>query len=761
MVDSVAVDRTTSPLTDAERLRKLPWFVAQNVLNGVFGSLTIFGSIFVLYMNSLGLDKAKIGALLSLLPFCGLVAPLMASQVSRIGFKRVYVACFGARKIFILALVVLPYLAMHVSANVLFVSVACMVFGFALCRAIGETAVFPWVQEIVPNRIRGKVSAVISVCMTIAGMVAIGGASWVLEHYKTGYTGFQIIIAVGTMLGLISVWMCTRQPGGRPNPWQASKLSVREVVVGPMRDRNYRRLMLGVGLTTFGFACAWPFMPLYMKYTIGLADSQIVRLEIVMSAGAMLSSFLWGWAADRFGSRPVMVTGLAMLCVLPVIWLLTPVHSKWSVTMAIVAWVICGIGNTGWAFGFSRYLFVSAAPEGERTSYMAFYYAWLGLTGGSAPILAGRALDMMKGLDYVVGGVRIDAYTPLFAVYVAMMVTAVVILSRVRADGAMSTVRFVGMFLQGNLVSAVGSMFRYHRAKDEGDRIETTDRMGQARNPLNVDELVEALADPSFQVRYEAVVSIARMPAEPRLVEALLEVLVGDEPELALAAAWALGRLGDRSAVLPLRELLISDFPMLRSRSARSLALLGDRDSAGHLLEHLRTERIDSVRVAFAAALGALRAEEAVEDVLGLVKHMTSASTKAELMLALARMVGGERHYIRLWRRMREDAATASSQTVSMWAKPLSRRKWNAGQIVPEVERAELAFAEGRLAAGAGQLATMIEAVIAAAPSQRMTPAAMQILRACAVNVVCEGQVDQAWLLLTLHAMNAVLFKYA
>ena len=62
------------------------------------------------------------------------------------------------------------------------------------------------------------------------------------------------------------------------------------------------------------------------------------------------------------------------------------------------------------------------------------------------------------------------------------------------------------------------------------------------------------------------------------MINALISVLkdVSANSDLSIAAAWALGRIGDKKASEPLREALASKYPLLQARSARALAALGD-----------------------------------------------------------------------------------------------------------------------------------------------------------------------------------------
>ncbi|MCB0092471.1 MAG: hypothetical protein KDE54_31500, partial [Caldilineaceae bacterium] len=51
--------------TTAEKMRGLPWSIFTNLTNTFFVQFTFFGSVFVLFLNQLGLDKGQIGFLLS------------------------------------------------------------------------------------------------------------------------------------------------------------------------------------------------------------------------------------------------------------------------------------------------------------------------------------------------------------------------------------------------------------------------------------------------------------------------------------------------------------------------------------------------------------------------------------------------------------------------------------------------------------------------------------------------------------------------
>ncbi len=164
-----------------------------------------------------------------------------------------------------------------------------------------------------------------------------------------------------------------------------------------------------------------------------------------------------------------------------------------------------------------------------------------------------------------VGIFTIDPFVPLFVLNIVLPLISLFLLRSIHEEKGVGVGQFTGIFLRGNPFLAMSSMMRFHLARDEHSTVLMTERLGQAKSKLTVDELLAALEDPRFNVRFEAIVSIARMPADPRLIDALVEILEGSELALTVVAAWALGRLGDQHAIEPLRRSFISSYRSIRA----------------------------------------------------------------------------------------------------------------------------------------------------------------------------------------------------
>ena len=103
--------------TTVEKLRGLRWSITLNSANSVFVQFTYFGSAFVLFLDRLGLSKADIGFILSLIPFANLVAIWIAPLAARYGYKRTFIIFFGLRKLVTFFLLLTPWVVAQFGAG--------------------------------------------------------------------------------------------------------------------------------------------------------------------------------------------------------------------------------------------------------------------------------------------------------------------------------------------------------------------------------------------------------------------------------------------------------------------------------------------------------------------------------------------------------------------------------------------------------------------------------------------------------------------
>lgn len=399
------------PVSNAEKARALPWSLAAAFLNTLFALWTFGGSVFLLFLSEIGMPKAQIGIILSLFPFCGLLALGMAPVAASLGRKRVFLFGYGTRKFVMAGLLLLPATIAFGGRTMGLILLCVIISIFAILRAIAETAYYPWLQEFVPDQQRGKYNGSIALLGMIASVVAVLVAGWVIGA-GSGLARFNILIGAGCIAGLLGVAAMVWVPGGRPVSETASDSHLRNMVAA-LRDRNLLSFLAGLGAITIGCLFLTSFLPLFVKEQLGVPAGTVVMLDTAVMVGGGLSSFFWGWLADRVGSRPVLLPAIVLCLLVPVGWMLLPRESTHVLRWCIVLYGAFGVANGGITVATIRLLFNGVIPTDKSTAYTAIYYAWAGITGGLAPLLAGGILSAhWRGQ---LGALDIDAYTLLFA----------------------------------------------------------------------------------------------------------------------------------------------------------------------------------------------------------------------------------------------------------------------------------------------------------------------------------------------------------
>jgi len=743
--------------TNTERMRKVPWWFSANMLDNVRISL-IFGPVIVLFFDALAMDKSRIGILLSLPLFFQALSLFIVPLVERLGYKRTSLIFFSIRSGVLFGLLATPWFMSRFGAGGAFLWVAAVMLIHSVGQAIGLTAWGPWGREILPPAQRGKLVAVNTF---LCGAVIIAGTFfagfWVARH--SGLGGFMALIAAGTIAGLLSVGCYLPLPGGHKFPAGAGHRGHLRQMLAAFQDASFVRLLGGVSLFIFIVQAMATFLPLYMKDRVGIPDGQVVHLWMWNWGGILAAVYFWGWATDRFGGKPVLITGFLGHALLPILWYLIPRgHGDVSYWAAAAVSFIGGLMCIAYGIGIDRYLFLTAMPEDKKNAYFAVWVAVTGLAAGLGPIVVGAALDLLRRLDEVgtvLKVIHVDSFLPIFVLHLAMPLLGVYVVSRAKADSETTTTQFVGQLIAGlpfGLFSSMSSVLRFRMAGDEQERIATTRQLGRLDSLFNTDELIAALSDPSFDVRYEAVLAMASRKPNPKITAALLDVLDGEDIELAATAVWALGQIGDLAAIPALRLRLTAPYRVLRARSARALARLGDLAGAPMIFDLLKKEQDLFLKVAFASSLGALRYVPATETILAVLAEVESQTFRREVALAVARLVGNEKNYIRLCRQADEDFAAAVSGAVSKLKRPAKRLGISAS-LIDSLSACADSFAADQQGMGVELLWPILEAM----PKDQIDAAFRGIFAECCRRLGQFGNSRREYILLALHICDVWL----
>ena len=413
---------------DDAKIRRLPWALLSAALGSVYGNL---GAVLVLYYDELGLPKTHIGLLNALIFLPGPLALFVAPLAARWGFKRTYLSFYSTRKVIFALLALCPFV-LHKGGLVGVVVFTTAVMGtFGVLRVIAETALYPWAYEFVPRRVRGQFSAINNIVSTVFGL---GVVAWMGHFLSEGADlhAYQVLVLLAASFGLLSVLVKMPIGGGDPQPEGVSQRAHFSLLRDALRDAPFRRFLWGLVIMSLATHAWGAFIPLYLKDEVGLDAGTVVQMQTFLLVGTLVSSYAWGWLADRFAG--VVLLAACCMAALPLIWMATPRNSELGVFWSAVAAALWGIGSIGFGIGQDRQLNVDLVPAENKTEYMALFYTWTQIAAVVSPLLTGWGLDQVSSLRTELLGFPVGPYTPFFALsFVGIAASAVVFLRAEKA----------------------------------------------------------------------------------------------------------------------------------------------------------------------------------------------------------------------------------------------------------------------------------------------------------------------------------------
>ncbi|MBM3570857.1 MAG: MFS transporter, partial [Alphaproteobacteria bacterium] len=252
--------------------------------------MVMTGGVFLVdFALRLGASGLAIG-LISAVPALANLAQLPSiALVERLRYRRsLAVATSGASRLLFVGLAALPFFALSGPlAITAVVTTLAAVYGLG---AVSYCAWSSWMRDLVPADRLGAVFA--RRMMLMAGLGAILGplAGAYVEWFRAGWPGltpftYVPIFALGAIFGLIGVWVLAITPEpAMPAPAGGRGFGAR--VAAPLRDRNYRAILLFNVAWNAAANLAAPFFAVYMLKRIGLE----VGLITVLSAAFQLAN---------------------------------------------------------------------------------------------------------------------------------------------------------------------------------------------------------------------------------------------------------------------------------------------------------------------------------------------------------------------------------------------------------------------------------------------------------------------------------------
>ncbi|WDR02601.1 MFS transporter [Devosia algicola] len=651
---TVAVAQIPIEQTDYDKMRRLPYLFLSSTLTGA-AALILVGAPMTLFAAELGLEADRIGLLGGLMPFFQLLGIAFLPLIMRFGCKRVASTALTIRYLFLLLFLLAPgfFGAPEVVFWLLFTAMAL----FSLSRTIAEAAYVPWSQEFMPRLVRGAIMGRLAMAsLPIALGISFGIKLWL--DSRVGLDRFLPVFGIGIVVGLIGALSLLGLGGGKPDPQGVRGMAAMANLKAPLKDRNFLIFLFSSGTQYLIVTVMGVFLLLFFKLRLSLASGELIFLSTLIPVGAAIGSLATGWIVDRYGARGIRITlQVAQVFLLLSFALMSPDLPGVTIIAALMFA----------AFGFMAFGSITAGnvyllnyvPPTNKESYTALSYSVDGIVGGSATFGAGFLVFWLEKSQPQVLGITLGSYETLFVLCAMILSASLVAFAFLREEGGTGVKDFISQFSTGNSLQALWGVHRYGHLTSEERRRELTYRFGGTRSALAKEELFEALRDPSFDVRYEAIQALGHLPKSARVVAELENMLCYHGlVELQYAALTALGRLRSDSSGEQIIQFLEDPNPILRARATRSLGEIRDSACLPLIRAQLQQEPELDCRLAAASALGKLGDRDSVEPLLAFYCQLVHDDVDIAgeprskvVLLAVAKILDCEESFSQDWRR--------------------------------------------------------------------------------------------------------------
>jgi MFS family permease len=385
------VPEAISPDADEQRLLRLILYDA--LASEAMGTLTT-GVFLVGFAVALGAGNFAIGVLAAV-PFCVQLLQIpTVLLVERWRARRdICVWSTAVGRAFLLGAAAAPLLG-HLAIVMLIVSLAI----YQAMAAIAGCAWNSWMRDLVPSSQFGRffgrrtmATTALSVTVALLGGVLVD--SW--KRYLPDQTvfGYSVLFMISTLSGFLGVYLLRITPD---SPMVAAEKTANPfaLLVAPLREANFRRLIFFFSSWNFAANLAAPFFTVYMLKSLGYSMTTVLAFTIASQLSNLAALGLWGTLIDRFSNKAVLEIAAPLFLACTFTWSLTglPWVQPFMLYILVLIHILMGIATAGVGLA-SGNIAMKLSPAGQATAYLAANSVISASFAAAAPILGGLFAD--------------------------------------------------------------------------------------------------------------------------------------------------------------------------------------------------------------------------------------------------------------------------------------------------------------------------------------------------------------------------------
>lgn len=441
---------------------------------------TLTGGAFLVAMALLmGASNLQIGLLAALPTFTNIFQLLSIWLVQRYNNRRaIAVVCAWLARFPLLIAGSLPLFFSSSASIQLFIF---FLFFYYFFGSIAGPSWNSWMKDLVPDKILGTYFAKrSSYTQTLNAILSIILAL-IVDHIKKKHPEYELTIyavmfMAAAVTGIIGAFILAGAP--EPKSYLA-KENIFKLFSRPLKDANFRRLLIFNSAWVFALNIATPFFTVFMMKTLGLSLSYIIGLTILSQLCSILTIRIWGAFADRYSNKTIIAIGAPLYIICIIAWCFVGIYSTFWHNLALLVGIhiLTGISTAGINLSLTN-IGLKLATKEEAVVYLSAKNIIPSFFSSIAPLIGGGMADFFTKRHLIIDfqwigpkGSRIfhlvslHEWTFLFLIGALLALMSLELLAPVKETGEVekdvvvrimrSTIRsnLKDFFLIGNLIS--------------------------------------------------------------------------------------------------------------------------------------------------------------------------------------------------------------------------------------------------------------------------------------------------------------------
>jgi MFS family permease len=379
-------------LTEKQVNRAMRLVIADGLASEAMTTLTS-GTFLVAMLVLLNANNFQIGLLAGLPTFTNIFQLLSVWLVRRFNNRRaiVVICSFLARTpLVIIGLLILFFKSIPVE-TIVFILFFHYFFG-----SVAGPCWNAWMKDLIPEKALGtyfsKRTSYTQLFNIVLGLLAAFVVDYTKNHRITAelnvYAGLFI---GGGIAGIMSALFLsnTAEPQG-----MVTTGNILTVLQRPLRDRNFRKLLVFNSAWVFALNIATPFFVVFMMKKMGLSISWIIALTITSQICSILTVRMWGRFADNYSNKTVIgiCAPLYILCLLG--WCYVGIYTRDYLNIFLLFVIHAGMGVTNAGINLSlTNISLKLSPAEESVVYLSTKNIITALFSFIAPLIGGYLAD--------------------------------------------------------------------------------------------------------------------------------------------------------------------------------------------------------------------------------------------------------------------------------------------------------------------------------------------------------------------------------